>query len=293
MEKAKLEFRWYATPEEGIRMMYEAISGYHPLHSHDDFIELVYIVSGKGEQTINGKSIPIEKGDLFLFNASVEHSFTADGDTPLLVCNCLFLPTAIGLSGDSCRDFLDIAWRFLFYSSDAADSEIDYLRLSGLDNGEIERILQYMAEEYGKKENGYIQILRSELTKLLILLFRRFASETPQQKKQYLRRLIVEDALDYLRTHYSESITCELLAQKAYLSVSYFRELFHAHTGMTVVSALQKIRIERACALLRETSLTVSEVANRVGYSDMKFFYKVFHRWMQVSPGAFRKRERR
>lgn len=95
-------------------MMTEEITGYHPAHTHDDFIEIAYIDAGAGEQVINDTVLPISEGDLFLFNPLIVHSFKADPNIPLRVTNCIFQPEMLGLSSDSCHDFLDVAYHYLF-----------------------------------------------------------------------------------------------------------------------------------------------------------------------------------
>lgn len=270
--------------------MTEDITGHHPAHTHDDFIEIVYIDAGKGEQTINGVSELIKEGDLFLFNPAVIHSFHAEPSLPLRVTNCIFQPELLGLSADSCNDFLDVAYHYLYFSLQEADDPQIFLRLTGLGNSEISRLFQEMQQEYDNRKNGFMQILKADLTKLLILIFRRYKNDIRQkQSPKIYQKLIAEDAVTYLSKNYREEISCEALAERAYLSVNYFRTVFKAVTGKTIIGMLQQIRIQEACRLLAETDRSVSEIGLHVGYKDTKFFTHLFKQQTGLSPSAWRK----
>lgn len=289
-EYRQLEFRGYARLGEGIRMMTDVVAGYHPAHTHNDFIEIAYVMAGRGEQTINGRRERIAEGDLFLFNPSVVHAFCADEDAPLTICNCLFLPTMVGLSPEDCHNFLDIACHYLLHRLYSEEAPSQYLRLSGHKTEGVRRMLEEMSEEYERREDGYTQILQAELTKLLIHIFRCCRGRQKAQDRRYWHRLLVREALSYMEEHAAEPITCELLARRAYLSVNYFRTVFREVTGRTVIETLQRIRAERACQLLLSTSLPVAQIAGLVGYSDVKFFYRVFREVLGVTPGEYRQK---
>lgn len=288
----QLSFRAYARTGESIRMMSERIVGHHPAHTHEDFIEIVFVAAGRGEQTINGEQVPIAEGDLFLFNPHVVHSFTSDDNDPLLICNCLFLPNMAGLSDKNCRDFLGVAYHYLLHRLRSEEAPGKYLRLAGPTPGEIRRSFEEMTVEYERRADGYVQILKAELTKLLIRIFRLYRESCQKKDQQVLHRLLVRQTLSYLEEHAAEPVSCEHLARRAYLSVNYFRTIFQKITGKTVIAALQEIRVEQACRLLEETMLSVAAIAGRVGYSDVKFFYKVFREQMGETPGAWRRHRR-
>jgi len=59
--------------------------------------------------------------------------------------------------------------------------------------------------------------------------------------------------------------------------------------GMTVRSFLQRLRIEKACSLMDESDLTLSQIAQQVGYTDSKHFADLFRRHKDMSPKAYKK----
>lgn len=65
--------------------------------------------------------------------------------------------------------------------------------------------------------------------------------------------------------------------------------LFKKFIGQTPIDYILKIRMERACSLLTNDNLSISEVSNSIGYSDQFVFSKQFKKSMGETPSAFRK----
>lgn len=70
----------------------------------------------------------------------------------------------------------------------------------------------------------------------------------------------------------------------------YFNRLIRKKTGMTYSEYLQNIRLEQAKRLLIETELTISEIAEQVGYRNKGYFYQLFVEKYNMTPGKYKKR---
>jgi len=66
-------------------------------------------------------------------------------------------------------------------------------------------------------------------------------------------------------------------------------DLFKAQTGLTPNDYLQRLRVEKAQELLRQTTLSVTEIGLETGFSSGQYFSTVFARYAGVSPTDFRK----
>ena len=86
---------------------------------------------------------------------------------------------------------------------------------------------------------------------------------------------------DYIQQHFAEPIAPETLASLATFSPSYFSRLFKACTGIGVTEYIQQVRVHRACELLRETSRSVPEISEEIGYGDANYFGKVLKRQIE------------
>ena len=99
----------------------------------------------------------------------------------------------------------------------------------------------------------------------------------------------VDKAIAYMRDHLSEPVSLDSVARHACLSPVYLSRLFRQKTGETYSSHLARLRVERASQLLRDRRIKVYEVCERVGYTDVRHFYKTFRRFLGVTPTEYRK----
>jgi AraC-like DNA-binding protein len=95
-------------------------------------------------------------------------------------------------------------------------------------------------------------------------------------------------AVDYAEAHLARPLSVGELAEVAALSPSRFARVFRATTGEAVWAYVQRRRLERAEELLRVTSLSVAEIAYRVGYADVSRFGLHFRRRTGRTPSACR-----
>lgn len=93
----------------------------------------------------------------------------------------------------------------------------------------------------------------------------------------------------YLEKNYSKDIKLETLAKIFNYNSAYLGKIFKKEMGESFNNVLDKIRIENAKKLLIETDLKVYQVSERVGYSNIDYFYSKFKRYVGISPKEFKK----
>ncbi len=96
-------------------------------------------------------------------------------------------------------------------------------------------------------------------------------------------------SLDYIMEHYAMPIKISDLAAACHMSESHFRRLFGENIGMTPVEYVNRIRIWRACELIRRTSSSMEEVAMKVGFTTTSTFNRNFKRITGTSPYQWKK----
>ena len=266
---------------------------YSHIHSHD-FIEIAFVASGRGLHIIGDKEYKVSKGDLFVINYNILHEFRSLPDakeSPLYVYNCIFLPEFLDISLMNSKDFSTITHNFLFSTFFPEESENRAnIRLQAYDYKEIENLFEKMHLEYMTHEHGYVEILRAYTIELLVLVFRYYhKNHIVENKIKQQRKKIILDVINYMKVNFYKELKLEDLSMMAFLSKSYFCKKFKEYTGMTVFEYAQKIRITASCSLLKGTELKIIDIAIEVGYSDVKFFNKVFKRYIGKTPSAFRK----
>jgi len=103
------------------------------------------------------------------------------------------------------------------------------------------------------------------------------------------RRLL--RARDEMDRSYADALDIEALARSVHLSRAHFIRSFRDTFGETPHRYLQRRRIERAMAFLRETDRPVSEISLDVGFLSLGTFSRTFREIVGVSPSAYRERE--
>lgn len=98
--------------------------------------------------------------------------------------------------------------------------------------------------------------------------------------------------LEYMSAHHREPLALDRLAAEAGISKFHFVRLFKAATGETPHGYLVRLRMDAACQMLRDTDLTVAEVAAASSYASAAQFRAAFVRHAGCAPTAFRARAR-
>jgi AraC-like DNA-binding protein/ligand-binding sensor protein len=92
----------------------------------------------------------------------------------------------------------------------------------------------------------------------------------------------------YIYEHYSRKISLKEIATASGLSAPYFSTIFKEEMGENLSTYLNRLRVEKACRLLVESSLTLSEIAGSCGFEDQSWFSKIFKNFTGISPGKYR-----
>ncbi len=108
-------------------------------------------------------------------------------------------------------------------------------------------------------------------------------------KKKDIHIQIIKQIKDYTAKNYSDTeLTLYRVAEQVERPEKYISQLFKEVTGVNFSDHLIKVRMDQAIILLKESGLTVDEIAVRVGYNSSHSFRRAFKRLMGVSPSAYR-----
>lgn len=105
---------------------------------------------------------------------------------------------------------------------------------------------------------------------------------------EFSENSVINKAKEYINNHYNEDITLSGVANYVFLSSAYFSRLFKKYCNENFSDYLMRVRITKSAYLLENTSMKVYEVAERVGFKTLKYFYKNFKEYMGVSPSEYR-----
>ena len=117
------------------------------------------------------------------------------------------------------------------------------------------------------------------MLKLLILVNRSFSKEIKGTEAEIVFKKykeVVSKAKDYIRKNYNSDLTLDKIASAVNYSKSRFCFIFKAVAGETYIEYLNAVRIEKAKELLKNSSLSITEISYSVGYYTIANFNKNF-----------------
>jgi len=94
--------------------------------------------------------------------------------------------------------------------------------------------------------------------------------------------------ITYLQANYHRKVTIEELTKTFHINRTSLTEQFYSVTNLTIINYLIKLRVNLAAAILRNTSIPISEVMERVGFKDSSHFWRMFRKHMGTSPNQYR-----
>ena len=98
----------------------------------------------------------------------------------------------------------------------------------------------------------------------------------------------IEESIAYMMSHLDQPLQVATLTAIANISPSHFFALFKRLTGFAPIDFFIRLRMSQACKLLDTTSLSVKEVAAKLGYNDPFYFSRIFKSVNRVAPSEYR-----
>jgi AraC-like DNA-binding protein len=151
-------------------------------------------------------------------------------------------------------------------------------------NPAIADILDKMETEWTFKRSAYRNSCMSSLYQILAILERN--EQANNIPLSYYK--LIQPAVKYMAQKYGDQkLNNDILAKQANMSTSYFRRLFKKVFAVTPMQYLQDMRIEKVKELLLTERLSISEVADMVGFSSLYYFDYVFKKVIGMTPTEY------
>ena len=162
-------------------------------------------------------------------------------------------------------------------------------------------IIFHTGEDYIIKEavlNMYKEFIENErynekiLNNMLMIFFAYILRyheediETPNEINHETDKII--EIINYIQDNYA-SITLSKLANEFHFTIQYLSKIIKEYTGKTFSEIVQKIKMDKASALLLNTNFTVTDISYMVGYDNKEHFIRTFKKNFGVSPTQHRK----
>lgn len=246
----------------------------HPriMHSHEDFLEMVLIVSGSGEYFIHDKVCHVEAGDLLIYNSGVVHDEFA-GNKIEIGSYCIAIG-GIQMPGLRRDALIPDDCGQVFPCGDAFE-EIRVL---------LEMMYRNLSECYTRAEAVCNGLMYALLEKVLVVLHHSDQRACETIKPNELGFQIKE----YIDEHYTEPMTLQNIADYLHFSPYYLSHVFKEMSGYSPIQYLIRRRIGEAQTLLITTDLPITRIGEMVGYETQNYFNLQFTKCVGMPPKRFR-----
>ena len=236
-------------------------------HAHS-YTELFYIVGGDGQFQINDSLFPVHAHQLVVVNPNIIHTEVSYEAHPLeyIVLGIEGLELTIPGSGEA---------RYCIYSFPANNDVLTCMQ----------RVLQEMQER--KPEHQTVCLAYMDL--IMVQLLRHASVSVSQAPSRFPANPQCAAVRQYIDQHYKESLTLNLLAEKARINKYYMAHAFKREYGVSPINYLISCRIREGKRLLSETDLSLSQIAAVLGFSSSSYFSQSFRSAEGMSPTEYRK----
>ena len=239
-------------------------------HTHNH-TELFFIVSGRGQFLIQNQVFPVGVNNLVIINPNVAHTEDSLNAQPLEYI-------VLGIEG------IELAT--------TENSNGQFCILDHLESVEFSSCLRNILREMELKNTGYEDICQAYMEILIIRLMRttslsvQSGPQTVSGNRQcaFVRR--------YIDLHFKEPLTQEQLSGEAHMNKYYLSHAFKREYGVSPINYMISRRIEESKYLLAETDLSLSHIAQLLGFSSLSYFSQVFRRTQDISPMEYRQSTR-
>ena len=247
-----------------------------PPHRHTHY-ELIYILAGAGQHTINAHHYPYQAGDLFLFNTHDVHHFQVGQRTRFCVVemNPGFLEAG-SVAFAPLRGLLEQEHFFTQPAFDAATRAY------------VGQQMHFCMAEFARQALFYEQAIQASIFSVLVLLCRTQAYQ--QAALAPASGSLAAAVVQYIHAHLRApgQLSAAALAQKFHRSPRYMGQFFRREVGQGLKQFVLESRVQALQQELKFSDKTVSQLADEYGFADESHLAKVFKAVVGSTPILYR-----
>jgi len=257
------------------------ILGYIPLHWHNE-LQFVVVLEGQVQFTIDSNTVLLGEGDGLFINANLLHTSTSyDCDNSKYICFDI----------DASLFLLNNPLLESFGAFILNPERLPYAVLNPSIQWQKNTIehLKSMYALYTEKSYGFELLFISSLLKICHELITHISADPIVPTLSGNEHQRIKELLSYIHAHFSEKITLDDIASAANISRSECCRFFKKMTQTTPIEYLTSYRINQSIYLLKNSDLTITEIAIEVGFSSASYFIDKFKKHTHYTPKEFQR----
>lgn len=249
-------------------------------HFHNEY-EIYYLISGDRYYFIDKETYYCPAGSLVLIEHNLVHKTSTvqipSHDRILLEIHGEILEPLMNQIGISIEDF------FHQYTG--------VYVLPSNKQQKIEKLLLSIAHEIKLRSTNYDFIVKLKVMELLIFVMRYDAIQKPiPNKARTDKHKLVDKVATYLSDTYDQNETLEDISKKFFVNKCYLSRIFKEVTGFTISEYTNIYRIQKAKIMLDESEISITEIAETLGFRSAAYFVRVFKNYTETTPHHYRKK---
>lgn len=265
-----------------IALRVQPVNSKIPYHVHN-FAEIT--IALRGSCTIkmdNQKNIQLNQGDLIIVGTGLPHTVGIVPDKTFI------LSIGVRQQAFSFND-LDLGLPSMLFSiiTDQKYSNGRYMFYRSGQDPVIPGIIDDLTNEYYKNDPQSEQLVHLDLLEIFTRLTRLENQNPSSVKKEKRTHNHLTDILLEIEQHY-DTVNLNDLANKFGFNPNYLSEILKQQTGMSFIKLVKLQRVNIAAKYLTYTNASIEQISRKVGYENPSYFYKVFEKYIGMSPALYR-----
>ena len=236
--------------------------------------EITYVLSGSAVIYNNDIAVSVKAGDIHIACKGQKHKIQADNNGSFR-----YICFGIRINPES-KEYSVLEKIFLNGIIPEVKASDDIGVLAGLLIDEI-----YSKNAFDKNMTEML------ILQILILIYRKHILKIEDNKKtqESFSGKTIYEIFRYIDKNFMLIKNIEAVSKELSYSKFYISHIFKEKTGMTVMEYITRLKIEKACKLLKENSMSIGEIAQFLGYESSQSFSKMFKNNIGVSPSEYKK----
>ncbi|MDF2648783.1 MAG: AraC family transcriptional regulator [Paenibacillus sp.] len=263
----------------------DSVAPFPGIQSHNG-IEMYYIEAGFGNYLVGDQVYPLKPGTLMIIRPYTLHKVLQTDVDPIICRNVLMWKEA----------FIKDSWNEpLPYPLDDLPGDSCRVQFPPELQGRITNLYSSIHHELTRRNRGYEAVVHCLIKELLLLTYRQFHEEDKENRLQSHNDLPEEISflVQYIGSNFHHDISLKELGRLVHLNPSYLSSAFHKYAGLTIMKFIAVKRLHHAKKLLRETKLSVTEIAYLSGFNSHSYFISMFKKTENQTPASYRRQYNR
>jgi AraC-like DNA-binding protein len=264
---------------------YHCVDSQRDVHWHD-YLQVALCTEGHGKFIFTNKEYEVNPGDIFIVSNFEHHVALAEGEEDLRFLMVIFMPEFVAPPGSRKFDYeyLSPFWYDTRTFCNKIDANLQQARLIG-------SIIREMQQQKSDAIPGSRYLLDANLRRILATLISFFSSdENSNSNSATPNHLKIREALQYINENFLDNLTVDKIADRFHFSESWFRHCFKDTIRVGFKEYVTYLRLTEARRLLLTTDWNINDIAVRSGFSNINQFYKMFNKYVFMTPADFRKK---